>query len=124
MEHDLLGGVVQGAITLLTVASLMTVLLRRWEERFKEWLAADKAQRMITEKHIKELVNSIDAANKRLDTDMQKLQRDLLVLRAELPEKYVRREDYVRGQSIIESKLDALAMRLENQMLGGRNGND
>lgn len=121
MEHDLFASIVQGVVTLLTVASLMTVLLKRWEERFKEWLAADKAQRVLTEQHIKELVRSIDGHNKRLDTDVQKLQRDLLVLRAELPEKYVRREDYVRGQSIIESKLDALAVRLENQCIGGRN---
>ena len=42
------------------------------------------------------------------------VERDLMALRAELPEKYVRREDYIRGQSLIESKLDGLALKLEN----------
>ena len=45
------------------------------------------------------------------------VERDLLELKADLPEKYVRREDYIRGQSLIESKLDGLAMKLENLQL-------
>ncbi len=36
------------------------------------------------------------------------LERELLTLRADLPLYYVRREDYIRGQTIIEAKLDAL----------------
>lgn len=49
----------------------------------------------------------------------RKVERELLDLRAELPLNYVRREDYIRGQSIIEAKLDGLALRLENQVLKG-----
>lgn len=41
------------------------------------------------------------------------VERDLLLLRAELPQHYVRREDYIRNQSVIEAKLDALAAKLE-----------
>lgn len=47
------------------------------------------------------------------------LERQLLTLRAELPVQYVRREDYVRGQTVIESKLDALAIRMDKVQLGG-----
>lgn len=46
--------------------------------------------------------------------EVAKVERKLMELRAELPEKYVRREDYIRGQSLIESKLDGLALKLEN----------
>lgn len=42
------------------------------------------------------------------------LERDVLKLRAELPEKYLRREDYVRGQTVIEAKLDAIAVDLKS----------
>lgn len=49
--------------------------------------------------------------------EIARVERDLLELRAELPERYVRREDYIRGQSLIESKLDGLAMKLENLQL-------
>ncbi len=43
-----------------------------------------------------------------------KLERELLLLKAELPMSYVQRADYIRGQSVIESKLDSLAKKLES----------
>jgi len=56
-----------------------------------------------------------------VERDLQKnrdaernFERDLLQLKADLPLHYVRREDYVRNQTIIEAKLDALALRFEN----------
>lgn len=49
------------------------------------------------------------------------VERDLMELRAELPNQYVRREDYIRGQSVVEAKLDAVAAKLEVvQMQGAR----
>ncbi|WP_041523609.1 hypothetical protein [Gilvimarinus agarilyticus] len=47
----------------------------------------------------------------------QQMERELLELKAELPLHYVRREDYVRNQTVIESKLDAIAVRQENFQL-------
>jgi len=41
-------------------------------------------------------------------------EREFLQLKADLPLHYVRREDYVRNQTVIEAKLDALALRFEN----------
>lgn len=41
------------------------------------------------------------------------IERDLLMLRAELPQHYVRREDYIRGQSVLEAKMDALYSKME-----------
>ncbi|PLP96022.1 hypothetical protein CYD26_00510 [Pseudomonas sp. FFUP_PS_473] len=40
-------------------------------------------------------------------------------LRGEMPLHYVRREDFVRNQTVIEAKLDALALKLENVQLKG-----
>ncbi len=48
------------------------------------------------------------------------VERDLMKLRAELPELYVRREDYIRGQTVLEAKLDSLSARLELLQLQGR----
>jgi len=47
----------------------------------------------------------------------RQVERDILTLKAELPLHYVRREDYVRNQTVIEAKLDALAVRIENMQL-------
>ncbi len=43
------------------------------------------------------------------------LEKDFLRFQADLPLNYVRREDYVRGQSVIEAKLDALYTMLNAQ---------
>jgi hypothetical protein len=47
------------------------------------------------------------------------LERDFLRFQAELPLSYVRREDYVRNQTVIEAKLDAVALKIENLQLRG-----
>lgn len=49
--------------------------------------------------------------------EWSRIERELLTFKADLPLNYVRREDYVRNQSVIEAKLDALALKLENWQL-------
>lgn len=49
----------------------------------------------------------------------RELERNFLNLRAELPEKYVRREDYIRGQTVIEAKLDAISSELKVVQIQG-----
>ena len=41
-----------------------------------------------------------------------------------MPLHYVRREDYIRGQSVIESKLDGLALKIENVQLRAVKGGE
>ncbi|MBE0128174.1 MULTISPECIES: hypothetical protein [Citrobacter] len=54
------------------------------------------------------------------------LEKEFMRFQAELPLNYVRREDYIRGQTVIEAKLDALYNKLElvqqYRMGGGKNG--
>lgn len=47
----------------------------------------------------------------------RRIERDLLALKADMPLHYVRREDYIRGQSLIEAKLDALGNKLDVMQL-------
>src|SRR3990172_4027453 len=48
-------------------------------------------------------------------------ERDLLTMRGDLPNIYVRREDHIRGQSVIEAKLDAISSELKMvQIKGGK----
>lgn len=58
-----------------------------------------------------ELVSQADAEQWR------RLEKDFLSFKAELPLSYVRRDDYIRGQSVIEAKLDSLATKFENVQL-------
>lgn len=67
-----------------------------------------------------------EAIMKHRETDassLQKLEREFLRFQASMPLEYVRREDYVRGQSVIEAKLDALYHKIEIVQLKG-NGHD
>ena len=46
--------------------------------------------------------------------DVRELERKFYQFQIELPHTYVAREDYIRGQTVIEAKLDALASKIEN----------
>lgn len=47
----------------------------------------------------------------------QRVEREILQLKAELPLNYVRREDYVQSTATIMAKLDAISLRFENVLL-------
>jgi hypothetical protein len=54
------------------------------------------------------------------DSDrLREVELGLEKLRGEMSLHYVRREDWVRNQSVIESKIDGLAIKLENVQLRG-----
>ena len=46
--------------------------------------------------------------------DIRDLERKFYKFQIDLPHVYVAREDYIRGQTLIEAKLDALASKIEN----------
>lgn len=52
---------------------------------------------------------------------MRDLERDFLKFRGDLPLEYVRREDFIRNQSVIEAKLDAVALHIQNLQLQRHN---
>lgn len=53
--------------------------------------------------------DDVDQQQREEAKEWRRVERDVLQLKAALPLDYVRREDYVRGQSVIEAKLDGLA---------------
>lgn len=72
----------------------------------------------------KSLEFNFNATNKKLEEvalkteksqeDIRQLERQFYQLKIDLPHDYVGREDYIRGQTVIEAKLDAVAQKLEN----------
>lgn len=50
---------------------------------------------------------------------LRQFERDFSTFQISLPNLYVRREDYIRNQTIIESKLDALYSKLEVVQIQG-----
>jgi ABC-type antimicrobial peptide transport system permease subunit len=64
-------------------------------------------------------LEKIELASKEEAQQWQRVERELMVLKADLPVAYVRRDDHIRSQSILEAKLDGLASKIENAQLRG-----
>lgn len=97
-------GVVGVILTLATTALTSARLVaNQFNQRLDEQFKA-----------LKEKIANLEQSNQREVDQWRKVDRDLLTLKADLPLNYVRREDYIRNQSVIELKIDSLAMRIES----------
>lgn len=90
---------------------LLSQFEKRQAERFK---AQDKASQE-TEKHWDSRFSTLEAVAK----EWVRVEREFLEWKADLPMTYVMRDDYVRNQTVIEAKLDSVALRIENLQLKG-----
>lgn len=98
---------------------LLSQIDRRLNDRFE---AMENAREQAS-RHWDEKFGTVIDQNRREAEGWVALEREFLRFQADLPLQYVRREDYVRGQSVIEAKLDALYNKLEVvQMKGANNG--
>ncbi|MCQ4242401.1 hypothetical protein [Stutzerimonas stutzeri] len=112
------------AISLLSIFStlmfgLVKLLLSQFEKRQAErFIAQDNARQAAS----RQWEQHFDKVLTRQDKDaeaLQQLEKTFLRFQADLPVNYVRREDYVRNQTVIEAKLDALASKLELIQING-----
>lgn len=93
------------------------MLLGQIDQRLETRFASMEEARKLSTLHWDERFSALLNQSKEDADAVRQLERDLMELRAELPEHYLRREDYIRGQSIIEAKkLDGLAMKVNAQM--------
>lgn len=96
---------------------LLTQIDKRLDERFTAQEVVRKAAQAVWQKAFDDHM----AAERRETEALHQLEKDFLRFQGELPLHYVRREDYLRNQTIIELKLDGLALKLENiQMKGAK----
>ena len=64
-------------------------------------------------KELNERFEALEVARRETEIGWTRLEREFLEFRADLPLHYVRREDYIRGQAILEAKLDAVYSKIE-----------
>lgn len=67
-------------------------------------------------------LDRIETTSQQEANNWQRVERDFLRWQADMPLHYVRREDYIRGQSVIEAKLDGLGSKLEAAQLRAASG--
>lgn len=64
----------------------------------------------------------IKAAIRKNEDELHRIEKDIMQLRAELPERYQRREDAIRETVLFTTKIDALGLKIDNlAMRGGLN---
>ncbi len=90
--------------------------------------------KLLMAQQTRHLDDSFKAQGQRLDKieqasaaeagNWQRMEREILQLKAELPLHYVRREDYSQTIATIMAKLDAMGMRFENILLRGQKNHE
>ncbi|WP_293766377.1 hypothetical protein [uncultured Aquitalea sp.] len=89
------------------------------ETRLDEKFQAQEQARETSDKTLKESIERYAGKSEETAQQVMELERNFLKWQAEIPVHYVRREDYIRGQSVIEAKLDALYSKVEVVQLQG-----
>jgi hypothetical protein len=67
-------------------------------------------------------LEKIEQASRDDATNWQRAERELLLLKAELPLNYVRRDDFVQAVGGISTRIDNFALRMERALDNQRNG--
>lgn len=92
-------------------------LLGQTQQHLDEKFTAQEKARTENHEAMGRRLEAIEAANRQEAGNWQRMEREILQLKAELPLNYVRREDYVQAVATIMAKLDAMSMRFENILL-------
>ena len=103
------------------VAGAFKLMFAQFERRLGERFTAQETARAENQKHLDAKFSVLEAASNKVAGEWGRIERELLELKADLPMAYVRRDDYIRGQSVIEAKLDGLASKIEKNQLRGPN---
>jgi hypothetical protein len=69
-------------------------------------------------------LTKIEEANREEANNWQRAERELLMLKADLPLNYVRREDYAQTMATIMARLDGITLRFENILLRGQKNHE
>lgn len=85
------------------------------------WLLIGQLERRLDERFIglQEESKEWRALEKRLGDSCRDMDLRLAQLHSDTAEKYIRREDYIRGQTVIEAKLDAISSELKLVQIQG-----
>lgn len=101
---------IQFLALLVSLSALLVVMGKRQEQQYEKYLNA-RFETLQTQ------LREVGSRSKQAEQRVADIEREVMRLRTEVAEKYVRREDHVRSQTVVEAKLDALFLRLENLQL-------
>lgn len=92
----------------LVVWAFGTILVKQFKAQLGERFAVIQAD-----------LNKRATEDAEVAKQLRQFEKDFSKFQIDMPVLYVRREDYIRGQTVIESKLDALYSKLEVVQIQG-----
>lgn len=101
------------------VATGAKMMFGQFERRLADRFVAQETALANSNNSINDLLTRHVEEQGKVVDKMNELERDMLKWRAELPLQYVRREDFIRNQTVIEAKLDTINQRVQNIQLTG-----
>lgn len=106
-----LGSLLGVFVTLLIFAG--KALLNQIDQRFTN----QELSRKESKKHWDDLFKSLEQQNAADNKEWQRIERDMLNMKANMSDMYIRRDDFIRVISVIEAKIDGLAMQFQNALI-------
>jgi hypothetical protein len=106
--------------TLISAAWILTsIIVTQFTRRLDDRFNGQDELRKQREKNLDARFTAIEDAIADEGDGWRKVERELLELKAALPNQYLRREDAIRQEVVIHSKLDALAAKIDALRVGG-----
>lgn len=115
LEFSQIIGWAIGLLSIFTslVFGLFKLLLASFEKRQAAQFAAQDQARQEAGKHWEDNFAKVLERQEKDADALKSLEHSFLRFQAELPLQYVRREDYVRNQTVLEAKIDRVFTKLE-----------
>jgi len=101
------------------VAGGAKILFDQIDRRLNERFAALEQARQSADRAMQDELARLINEDEKLGGKLEKLDHDYLKGLADMPVLYTRREDYIRNQTVLEHKIDALYLKLDATRLGG-----
>lgn len=99
--------------------ALMKIIALQSQRFLKIQFEAQQRLDTVNRGNLDKRLDSMENTSRTESSQWQRVERDLLILKADMPLNYVRREDYVQAIATIMIKLDAASLRHENLLLKG-----
>ena len=93
-------------------------MLRHIDLRFR----AQEDARSANHEQVQHRLDKLEESAKLEAGEWQRVEREFLQMQRDMALQHVRREDYIRGQSVVEAKLDGLAVKIETCSCGVLDG--
>lgn len=122
---QLISGIVAVIVAFASVTWLFgSILVRQFRDSLDARFHAQDEMRQLRERAQDEMrkqreealdarLDELDGAIRQEGEGWRQVERDFLKFQADLPNKVVFRPDYIRGQSVLEAKQDALFSKME-----------